>query len=185
LLAVVVAKGEPPVKSGASATADVAATIGGEVISLRELDERVLKTNMKLAKSLYDARRTALDEVILEKALASEASAGGMTVDQLVRKRVADKIAPVTNTDIEAYFNANKARLRGRTLEQTTGQIRSMLVSQRKSAAKKSLLAEVKKNTIVKIKLDAPRAQVAVAANEPSRGPATAKVTIVEFSDFQ
>ncbi len=186
LLAAVVASADAPAKPGSgSVTADVAATIGGEVITLHDVDERALKTNMKLAQSLYDARRAALDEIILERSLASEASAAGMTVAQLVRKRIAEKTASVTPSDIETFYNANKARMRGRTLAQSTGQIRTMLASQRKNAAKKSLLAEVKKNTAIEIKLGAPRVEVVVAASEPTKGPANAKVTIVEFSDFQ
>jgi acetyl-CoA synthetase len=37
----------------------------------------------------------------------------------------------------------------------------------------------------VQITLDAPRVEVKVAANDPAKGPADAKVTVVEFSEFQ
>jgi protein-disulfide isomerase len=33
--------------------------------------------------------------------------------------------------------------------------------------------------------LEPPRVEVTLAANDPSRGPAAAPVTIVEYSDYQ
>jgi hypothetical protein len=185
LLVAVATGAETPAKPNATTTPDVAATIGGEVITLHDVDERALKTNMKLAQSLYNARRAVLDQIILERAFAAEAGEAGTTVDLLIRKKIAEKTTPITSADIEAFYNANKARMRGRTIEKATPQIRTRLMSQRQVAAKRGLLAEAKKTTSVEIKLGPPRAEVLVAANEPSKGPAGAKVTIVEFSDFQ
>jgi len=180
------ANAQAPAKPDAATTqADVAAYVGGETITLSELDAKVLKTNMKLAQSLYDARRAALDQFILDRLLAKDAAAKGSTVDQVLRERIAEKAKPVTDADVEAYYNANKARMSNKPLEQMSGQIRSQLASQRDSEARGNLLAELKEKAGVKIAISPPRADVTVAANDPTKGPANAKVTIVEFSDFQ
>ena len=50
---------------------------------------------------------------------------------------------------------------------------------------KPTTLGELKKTAEVKIALDAPRAKVVVAANDPVQGPADAKVSIVIYSEFQ
>ena len=65
------------------------------------------------------------------------------------------------------------------TLEQMGPQIRQFLTSQRRGEA----MASLRKTAVVDVRLDPPRASV--AATGPSRGPADAPVTIVEFSDYQ
>ena len=169
----------------ASAKPDVAAYVGKEAITVQELDAKILKSNMKLAQSLYDARRAAIDDLVMEKVLGPDAKAKGIAVEELIKQRVAELSKPVTDADVEAYFNANSARMGGKTLEQVSGQIRNYLVGQNESKARETLLGQLKEKAEVRVTLDAPRVQVPLAPNDPVKGPATAKVTIVEFSDFQ
>jgi hypothetical protein len=169
----------------AAKDAGVAATINGQPVTIAELDEKVLKSNMKLAQQLYDARKATLDQFVLDRALAKEAAEKKITVDQLVTAKVAEKVKPVTDEDIKAYFDANQARMQGKTLEQTSGQIKSFIGGQRETDARNNLLAEVRKSADVKILLDVPRIEVAVAPNDPVKGGKGAKVTVIEFSDFQ
>lgn len=177
---------EPPAKAeDPKAKAGIAAYVGGEAITMQDLDAIALKTNMKLAQSLYDARRAALDQVIMERLLAPDAAAQKITVEQLVSKRVAEKVQPVTDADLDAYYKANSARMGGKTMEQVSGQIRTFLTSQKEQEAKDKLLAELKQKAEIKITLDAPRVVVPLAANDPAKGPKDAKVTVVIFSDFQ
>ena len=178
--------GQAPAKPDApKADPGVAATIGGKPVTIQELDAKAVKKDMKLAQSLYDARRAALDEVLMDRLLGEDAAAQKITVDELIRKRVAEKVKPVTDADVEAYYKANSARMGGKTLEQTSAQIRPFLTTQQETDAKSNLLAELKAKADVKVLLDAPRAEVVIAANDPVKGPKDAKVTIVEFSEFQ
>ncbi|MEK7757914.1 MAG: hypothetical protein AAB385_11950 [Planctomycetota bacterium] len=163
----------------------VAATIGGKPVTIQELDAKALKTDMKLAQSLYDARRAALDQVLMERLLGEDAAAQKITVDELILKRIAEKVKPVTDEDVEAFYKTNSARMGGKTLEQISPQIRKQLTSQQESEARSSLLTQLKEKAEVKIALDPPRADVVLAANDPVKGPKDAKVTIVEFSEFQ
>jgi hypothetical protein len=171
--------------AAAEAKPDVAAYVGNEVITLQELDAKALKTNMKLAQSLYDARRAALDQIVLERLLGPDAKAKGTTVDQVIRDRITEKATPVTDADVQAYYDSNKARMGTRTLEQVSAQIRAQLTSQRESEAKTNLLTELKEKAGVKVVLAPPRVDMVVASNDPFKGSANAKVTIVEYSDFQ
>lgn len=163
----------------------VAAYVNDQPISTAELDKIILKTNMKLAQDLYNARKGALDQVILERAFAAEAAEKKVAIDDFVDTKVAEKVKPVTDEDVKTYFDTNQARMQGRTLEQIAPQIKNFLASQRESEARNALLTEVRATSKVKMVLDAPRVEVAVAANDPIKGPADAKVTIVEFSEFQ
>src|SRR3989304_6073960 len=59
----------PPKPDAPKAEPGGAATIGGKPVTIQELDAKALKTDMKLAQSLYDARRAALDQVLMERLL--------------------------------------------------------------------------------------------------------------------
>lgn len=176
---------EEPAKPAAPKEAGVAAYIDDKPVTTAELDEKILKTNMKLAQSLYDARKSAVDQVVLDRAFSKEAAEKKVTVDDIVKAKVAEKAKPVTDEEIKAYFDSNQGRMQGKTLEQMTGQIKNFLAGQRETEGRNAVLAEVRKSAKVRVTLEAPRVEVAVAANDPAKGPATAKVTVVEFSEFQ
>jgi len=163
----------------------VAAVVNGQKITTAELDERALGTNMKLAQSLYDARKSVLDDLIMERLLAEEAKSKGVSAEDLLDEKINAKATPVTDDDVQRYYDANKARIKNRTLEQVAGQIRTYLENQNRTAAKATVLAELKAGAGVSVLLDAPRAIVKVADNDPYKGGKDAKVTVVEFSDFQ
>jgi len=163
----------------------VAAIVNGKAISMADVDAKALGDNMKLAQQIYDARKSALDDLIIEQLMAPEAAKQGKTVKALMAEKLAALETPVTDQDVQNFFDKNKNRMRGRTLDQVKGQIKSYLAKQRGPEAHNKLLAELKKDATIKIVLDTPRATLTVAANEPARGPATAKVTVVEYSDFQ
>src|SRR3990172_4241561 len=75
----------PPAKEG------VAAYIGSEPVTMQELDAKALKKDAKLAQSLYEARRAALDQVLMERLLGADAAAKKISVDEVIRQRVAAK----------------------------------------------------------------------------------------------
>jgi len=172
-------------KAEGNSDAGVAAIVNGKKISLDEVDAKALGTNMKLAQQVYDARRQALDDLIIEELLTPEAAKQGKTVEALVAERLAALNTPVTDEEVAQFYEQNKSRMRGRTLEQISGQVKQYLQSQRSTEARKKLLQQVKKDASVKVTLDVPRVEVTVDPDEPSKGPATAKVTIVEYSEFQ
>jgi len=177
---------DPPPKADASGDkAGIAAYVGSEAITLQEVDAKALKTNMKLSQQLYDARKAVLDQIVMERLLAPEATAKGTTVEKHLASRLAEMAKPITDADVQSYFDSNKARMGTKTLEQVSGQIRGFLTTQRETEVKGNLLKELKSKAQVRIVLDAPRTEVVIAANDPTKGPPDAKVTIVEISDFQ
>jgi hypothetical protein len=163
----------------------VAAYVEGKAITMADVDAMAFGANMTLAQSVYEARQEALNQIIMERLLAEEAKAQGITPDELVSKRVAEKAQPVTDAEVEAFYDANRARMQGQLFEVMSGRIRQYLESQRVGEARQKLLAELKQKSDVRITLEPPRVDVLIAANDPVRGPADAKVTIVEYVDFQ
>jgi predicted DsbA family dithiol-disulfide isomerase len=149
----------------------VAARVGDEVITVAELDEAI---KMKL----YDVRSEELKRIVADRALEVEAKKRNLTVDAMLDEEF-KKLPPVTEADIKAFYDKNAAQMQNTPLEAISPRIRSHLESEAKHGAYEAIIARA--NT--KIELERPR--VALRPGGPSRGPADAKVTIVEFSDFQ
>jgi len=169
---------------GAKPQGDVAAQIGGKKITMQELDDNLRKTNAQAFQAFYDARRGALEQMIAEQLMEEEAANRKTTADDLT-KEIVDGAGAVSDADVEDFYNKNRGQMGGRTLDQLSGQIRAYLAQMKGQQAIGKFLDELKAKKGVKILLEPPRAEVAVRENDPSHGPATAPVQIVEFSDFQ
>src|SRR6185295_7043164 len=74
-----------------SGDATVVATIGGQPITLKEVDEKGQALNLKPYQALYDARKAALDVMVADRLLEAEAKSRGMTKEALVEKEVTSK----------------------------------------------------------------------------------------------
>ncbi|MCP3980465.1 MAG: hypothetical protein GY716_14270 [bacterium] len=163
----------------------VAAEVGGKKITMDEVDAAAKAKNMKPYQALYDARRAALDELVAEKLYEAEAASRGMSKEELIEQEITQKSPAVTDADIEKFFNENKARMGGRSMEQVTGQIREYLVGENRKSATDALVATIKSKNAVRVLLDPPRTEVKVASNDPRKGTKNAAIQIVEFSEFQ
>jgi protein-disulfide isomerase len=127
-----------------------------------------------------------LDQVVGEILIENAAKAASVPVATFVSQYAAKRATPVTEQEIVQFFEANRERAQGRTIEQLRGQIKDFLDGQRAQQARAQLVEELKaKSSSVKVMLDPPRYTVAIAALDPVRGAATAPVTIIEFSDYQ
>jgi hypothetical protein len=178
------AEGEKAESSGSSG-GDVVATIGEEKITLEEVDAQAMSSNIKPYQDLYDARRQVIEQIVAEKLFEKEAASRGVSIDELVDAEITKKVPPITEAQVQVFFEQNQSRMGGRTLEQMNPQIRNYLASQSAKEARDTFLKQLKEKAGVTIALSAPRVEVVVAENDPYRGPAAAKVTIVEYSDFQ
>ena len=169
---------------------DVIATVGATSISLAQVDERALQQSassfgsVKLSQALYEARRSALDDIVASLLLDQEAKARGVDRGVLVEKEITSKVPDVTDADVAAFYQANQARVQGATLDQVRQPIKNYLTQQRMQAVREQFLDTLRAKTAVRVSLEPPRQTIATA-NSPSRGPAGAPIELVEFSDFQ
>jgi protein-disulfide isomerase len=172
------------------AAGDIVATVGRVSITLSEVDERALQMsaasfgNLKLSQALFEARRTALDEIIGDALLDQEAKARGVDRAKLAEQEVASKAAAVTDADVTAWYQANPSRVQGAPLDQVRSPIKALLIQERTRAAREQYLETLKAKTPVKVMLEPPRQTVA-EAGRPARGPINAPIEMIEFSDFQ
>jgi SurA-like N-terminal domain len=173
------------------APSDTVATVGGTPITLAEVDDKALEQpvsnfgSAKLSQALYEARRGALDELVAGKLIDEAARAQGIDRAALIEKEITAKVQAVSDADVAAWYQANQGRLQGAPLEQVRQPIRAFLTQERMQGVRAQYIDTLKAKTTVTVMLDPPRQKVAMVSSSPSRGPASAPVEVVEFSDFQ
>ncbi len=182
LLAPACRPGDDAAAPVASASA-VAAEVNGEPITVAELDkwikEDLFRARAGEPSELFELRDRALGLMLEERVLEIEAKNRGVAVQTLLEGEVA-ALGPVTDAEVSTWYAENEDRLGKVELDdEVKDQIRSFLSQQRESEARKALVESAE----LIVHLQPPRIQV--SAEGPSKGPADAPVTIVEFSDFQ
>jgi len=170
---------------------DVVATVGSRSITLAEADAKAMQQStatfgqMKLGQAIYQARRSAIDDLVADMLMDEAARAKGVTRPALIEQEITAKIPMVSEAEIASFYEANKARVQGATLDQVRQPIRQYLTQERMQTVRTQYLDTLRAKTPVRVTLDPPRQQFAAASGSPSKGPSNAPVEIVEFSDFQ
>ena len=171
--------------SASSGGDEVVATIGGQPITKAEVDLVAASKLSTIRQQEYEVRHAAIEKLIQDKLYAKEAAARGVSVEDMLKTEVDDKVAAPSTEDIAKFFEENKQRMGGRTLEQVSGDIKNFLQGQKGQVRRHEFSAEIMTKNNAVILLDPPRVTVNIRDEHPARGPKNAPVTIVEFSDFQ
>jgi protein-disulfide isomerase len=177
-------------QSAVPAAGEPAARVGDRTITIAELDQAWLRSDpaqhAQATQALYDGRRSALEALVAEMLIEEAARAKGVTPARFTEDEIARRVKLPTDEDVANFYIQNRSQMQGRSLEEMSGLIRPYLTNQSTAAARAEMIAELRKaGPAVRVLFDAPRLEVPVAADDPSEGPATAPVTLVEYSDFQ
>ncbi len=167
------------------------AKVSGQTITGGELDDAVKKDLKQLDQQyqerVYEIRKQALDGMIKKRLVDAKAKAAGVSPAELIQKEVVAKIPEPSDAEIQALYERAKAG--GQQLpplDQVKPDIARFIKQQKAQGALNDYYDQLKKDAKVETMLPAYEPpKVEVAAEGPSRGPASAPVTIVEFSDFQ
>ena len=147
---------------------------------------------LELQKLLFDAgfernkhqiREATLARMVEEKLLDAEAKKQGTTTQALLAKEVSKNLKEPSEEDISAFYEKNKAGI-GKPKEQVSAQIREFLKQQNYAKIKGDFVERLKKANGVTVSLEPFRMNLQTEGH-PSKGPAGAPITLVEFSDFQ
>jgi protein-disulfide isomerase len=168
----------------------VVADVGGRKITLKEVDERWQQLDpgerARVTQTLYQHRRNVLEQLVGDLLIEEAAKAANMPVPQYVEQEAGKRMQPVTEAEVQQFYEANKDRAQGRTLEDLRKPIQDFLAGQRQQQARAQLVDDLKKKgSGVKVLLDPPRVDVSADPGDPIKGPANAPITIIEYSDYQ
>ncbi len=150
---------------------------------LEDLELQRVQFNASWERNRREVLETSLERLLSEKLLTAEAARRGITEEALLDQELKGKVKDPTEDDVKAFYEANKQRI-NQPLLQIASQIFSYLKTDNYNKAKAAFVEQLKKQYGASVSLALARQDVATAGS-PSQGPASAPVTLVEFSDFQ
>lgn len=165
-------------------TAGVLATVEGRAITEADIGNTIAGQMVRINSQIYTLKKQAVDALIADHLLAQEAKKRGVSREQLLQQEVNAKVGAASDAEVEQVYNANKARLGNKTLEEMKPQLLQQLQSGKLQQQQQAFTQSLRKAAAVKMLLKPPLIEVALDG-APVRGPAAAPVTIVEFSDYQ
>jgi len=170
------------------------ATVNGETITEPQMLQAAsaelskLDANRPQPQAAYDRARLevlwrALNALIEDKLITLEAAKNRMTREELLHAEVESNVMTPSAEDVDAFYEANKAQI-PIPKAQALPQVRQYMMDSSRRRYRDTLVTNMKRNFKVTTYLDPIRTDI-VTAGYPSRGPAAAPVTIVEFADFE
>ena len=114
------------------------AEVDGQIVSSADIDKSAGKELFNQRETLYKLEQKKVSEYIGALLLTKEAKRRGISLATLLDQEINSKIAAVTDSDIIAFYERNKERLRV-DLETIGEQIRDYLRDQRVEAQKTAL----------------------------------------------
>jgi predicted DsbA family dithiol-disulfide isomerase len=186
VLAATVASAQPPAKTVGLVNGEAiseAQLLAAAAADLQRLDAAVPRNAPALPARRLAILHKTLDAIAEEKLVALEAAKLQTTPQQIIEAEITSNIVVPSDEEVAAAYERNKASMQG-TRAEALSQLRRQMAEQSRNAYRETLLRRLKRDYGFKSFLDPLRTDVATAGH-PSRGPAAAPVTIVEFSDFE
>jgi len=162
--------------------AEVLARVGDYEITRQEVEELAPDQFIQAKQQLHDLTERALDQLIGQKLVELEAEKRGLDTDSLVALEVVARVPPPTEAQIDSVYDVYRDQIR-MSRDSVAPQIADFLTQRGRATAMDVFVARLRADYEVHNYLE-PR-RVEVEAVGPSRGPADAPITLVEFSDFE
>lgn len=168
-----------------SATA-VVATIAGQPLLAGPILEQLKPAIFKLRMDTYELEKGAVERLISDMLVIAEANRRNIGAEVLMRAEVSEKAHRPTEAEVEKFYAENKKEIRG-DLNAVRNQLVEFLEERDKQRLERELNERLRSAASVRLLIQEPQAptQLISVDDDPSRGPAAAPVTIVEFTDFQ
>ncbi len=161
-LAVTMVSCSSPSHTGGDQESGDAAVVGGEVITMADLDEAAKSQLQKVETQVYQIKRRILDDMVEEKLIAQAAKAKGMKVEDFLASEIEAKLTPPTEAEMKALYEARKDDGK-QSFEEVKDRIRAYLEQNRRSVARRDLISRLRQASEVKISLSPPRMNIDTA----------------------
>jgi protein-disulfide isomerase len=172
-------------KTDAGSPGDVVAVVAGTEITLGEIEDLSAGGLIRVRQSRYDLLRGTLERLGIMKLIEMEAAERGITTEELQLTEVDQKVQPPTEREVEMTYEANKHRSGGKTYQELRNSILKTMIRERVVVRENQFINQMKEKYGFVVSLPAPRVDLELTEATPTRGNATAPITLVEFGDFQ
>ena len=163
---------------------EVVALLNGEPIYRSEVEHTVAFQIYRLRGNIYTILKGQTEEIVTQKLLENEASAKGLSLEELLRKEIDEKTPPPSEKEIEAYLAAHPSSNMDEETQRNRAKI--FLHQNALSKRKREFIASIQDKADFKLVMqppEKPRSKVSTQ-NQPWRGNPGAPIVLVHFSNF-
>ncbi|TGM10317.1 DsbA family protein [Leptospira barantonii] len=167
-------------------TPDGVAEIKGKNYTIKDVEKESPRIARKFYAETNDRLYRILSEFASKKVVALAAKERNVSEKELMEPNVPAPSIEEMRAIYDQYKNS--PALRGKSFDQVKNEIENHLISQKKEEIRNNLFGQLRNeyNISVKVKELPPlKDNTILTGNNPSIGPEKAKVTIIEFSDFE
>ncbi len=170
---------KPAAKEGLSAK------VGEVEVSNAELEDGIESELFEAESKVFEIKFNRLKGLLLQKFMDKDPRKKGISNDEFLEKYIAKEIV-ISEKEIDAFIKDQNIPAE-HINPQVREKIKSYLSMERKKEAVDKWIAEQTKKSPVEVYIQRPRRPTfpVEVGTSPSTGAQDAKVTIVEFSDFQ
>jgi len=178
LFAAEVGSGNP-----AADSSSVVAEVNGAKITLGDFEQKRPGVVFQARNTYYETLRKAMDDYLTEFLLEQQAQKENLTVAQLLEKHVNSTLPTAVPSEeaLHLYYEGTNSK---EPYEKVRVLILDHIRDTRLANAKAAYLDSLRTQAKVVYRLSPPRNYISTK-NAPVRGNADAKVTIVEFADYE
>jgi protein-disulfide isomerase len=152
-------------------------SINGKKYTEEDLQKKSFPSYKAIRKDYNAKLNQVFESFAREEVLKMEASSHNQTVEQFVKA----SLTTPQETEIVAVYQMYKDKLGGKSLEQARPSIVEFLTSQKRE----EFISKVMDKYSISVVTEKPERQTVQEKSNPFLGPKDAKVTIIEFSDFE
>ncbi|MBS1960024.1 MAG: thioredoxin domain-containing protein [Bdellovibrionales bacterium] len=164
----------------------IVAKINGEEITEDQLIGDAQLELMQIKKQEYDLKIGQLNKMVQDKVLGAEAKKEGIaTTDEFIAKKITKGDIKISDSEYKKFVK-EKNIPESNINDQVKERIYSYMKEQKRDDMVQAYVAKLTKNSPIEVYFKKPKSNIQVDIGQaPIEGGESAKVTIVEFSDFQ
>ena len=160
----------------------VVVEINGAALTLGDLERTFPKALFQARTTYYESERKTVDDFIDDYLLRQQARQENLTVAELLQRHVNQSISPdPTEEALRVYYEGVDTT---EPYETVRGKIIDAVRERRIAKAKAAYVQSLRRSAKVVIRLAPPRAPI-VMSNTPTRGPLDARITLLEYADYE
>ena len=173
-----------PCLSAAQQKPDAVAHVNGDTLTESDLEQKEGNRLLQARYQYYQTERKALDDLIDQHVLEVEAHRQGITVDQLLKREIDDKVKDPTEDQLKVYYEGVSTKEQ-EPYDKMRDKIRDHIREIRAAKLRQAFLLGLRSKANIEIDLSPPLADVDTENAAAIEGSRDAPVQLIEFADYQ
>lgn len=180
------AAAEPNIIYKSSTDANAVAKFQDVVITDEEVSKEIKRDLYTAEKNIYDLKINQIKTILRDRLIKNDPRSEGLSSEAFLQKYII-KAAEPSEKEITDFILKQKVP-QNQVNQQLRDRVKAFLIDQQRKTSIDQWLEEATRKYPVEIYLsqpEAPKVEIPVTNEDQARGGQDAKVTIVEFSEFQ